>query len=133
MKILYEKLQKKWKGRIVKYGGKLDERKAFEHEFQTCSEPCIFIAQVETAKESITLTAASHVIYYGCPWSYATRKQSEDRAHRIGQDKNVIYYDLVCRGAVDSLVLRALKRKDKIADNITGDTKRLAELLTKGE
>ena len=129
--ILFRELSKKYK--VIRYEGGIDERKACEEEFQTCKEPCIFLSNVERAKESITLTASSNVVYFGNSWNYATRIQSEDRAHRIGTVRNVVYYDLVVPGTIDQLVHDALEYKESIADKINGDTKRLAELITSQE
>ena len=69
----------------------------------------------------ITLTAADTVIYYSNSYNLEHRLQSEDRAHRIGQDKNVLYVDLVCDKTVDKRIIKALKDKKNIAEQIMGD------------
>ncbi len=97
-------------------------------EFQACTEPAMFLASLEQAKEGITLTNASHVIYYGNSYNYGTRAQSEDRCHRIGQQKTVIYYDLVCQGTIDERIVELLTVKKDLADKILGDSMRLAKL-----
>ena len=89
----------------------------------------MFVSNVERAKESITLTKANHVVYYGQSWNYATRVQSEDRTHRIGQHKPVVYYDLVVPNTIDELIYDSIKYKGDIAGKITGDAKRMAELV----
>jgi SNF2 family DNA or RNA helicase len=76
----------------------------------------IFIGQIQTAGLGINLTAASYVIYLTNSYSYGDRIQSEDRAHRIGQDKNVTYIDIICRNSIDELVYKALQNKKSIAD-----------------
>lgn len=111
------------------YEGNADQRGEIVDAFQKHEGPAIFLAQIETAKEGITLTSANHVIYYGNSWSYGTRMQSEDRAHRVGQKHNVVYYDLVCGGLVDEKVLHVLKSKGDMADKITGDSVRLAKMV----
>ena len=125
--ILYKELVKKYK--VILYKGDTNERKACEKEFQESQEPCIFLSNVERAKESITLTAANHVVYFGNSWNYATRTQSEDRAHRIGTTKSVIYYDLVVGGTIDQIVKDTLEYKGQTADRITGDSQRFAEMI----
>lgn len=114
---------------VILYGGSNIERQKQVDLFQNGEGPAIFLAQIEIAKESITLTAANHVIYYGNSWNYATRKQSEDRAHRIGQTKSVIYHDLVVPNTVDENIFSALAKKGEIADEVTQDTQRLAQLI----
>jgi len=125
--ILFKDLNKKYK--VILYKGDMDERKACEKEFQESTDPCIFLSNVERAKESITLTASSNVVYFGNSWNYATRTQSEDRAHRIGTTKSVVYYDLICGGTIDQLIHDTLQYKGNVADKITGDTQRLAEMI----
>ena len=69
----------------------------------------------------ITLTAADTVIYYSNSYNLEHRLQSEDRAHRIGQEKNVLYVDLICRGTIDSKIVKALRDKKNIAQQVMGD------------
>ncbi len=127
IELLKAELSKKYK--VLLYGGNADQRGECVQKFQEHDGPIIFLAQIETAKEGITLTAASHVIYYGNTWNYGSRVQSEDRVHRTGQIRNVIYYDLVVPGAVDEKILHVLKNKGVLADKITGDSIRLARMV----
>lgn len=129
MEFLYKELTKSKSHKVLLYQGNAEERGQIEKEFQESTEPAIFLAQIETAKEGITLTSASHVIYFSNSWSYATRKQSEDRAHRVGQVNNVVYYDFIAPQTVDELVYDALQMKGDVADKITGDSVRLAKLI----
>jgi SNF2 family DNA or RNA helicase len=49
------------------------------------------------------------------------RLQSEDRAHRIGQTKNVTYIDLIAVGTVDEKIVKALRDKINIATQVMGE------------
>lgn len=80
----------------------------------------VFIGQIQTAGMGLNLTAATYVIYMSNSYSYGDRIQSEDRAHRIGQTKNVTYIDLVCRKTIDVAIIKSLKCKQSMADFITG-------------
>lgn len=66
----------------------------------------------------LTLTAANTVVYYSNSYSLETRIQSEDRAHRIGQNNSVLYVDLVCQNTVDEKILSAIKNKRNLASNL---------------
>lgn len=77
-----------------------------------------FVGTAATGGKGITLTCASYVIYYSNSYSLEDRLQSEDRAHRIGQTRNVTYIDLVTRGTTDEKVLDALKRKEDLAHQV---------------
>lgn len=47
--------------------------------------------------------------------------QSEDRAHRIGQERSVTYVDLVSPGTVDEKILKALHDKRNLAQTVLGE------------
>ena len=49
--------------------------------------------------------------------------QSEDRAHRIGQTNKVTYIDLVAKGTVDEKIVKALRNKLDLAQEVLGDEK----------
>jgi SNF2 family DNA or RNA helicase len=118
---------------VIEYDGKHADRVAQIAEFQNSTTPKIFLSNIEKAKESITLTKATAVLYYGNSWNYGSRVQSEDRAHRRGQKNTVVYYDFVVPGTVDEVVYKALQMKGDMADRITGDTKRLAQMICEQE
>lgn len=113
---------------ILVYDGTDEHRKNVIKRFQEEDKPFIFLSNIERAKEGITLTAASDVIYFGNSYNYGSRKQSEDRAHRTGQKNNVTYYDIIAKNTVDERVTKALLDKKEMADTITGDNMRLALL-----
>jgi len=69
----------------------------------------------------ITLTAADTVVYYSNSYNLEHRLQSEDRAHRIGQDKSVLYVDIICPKTIDEKIVKALKAKKNIAQQVMGD------------
>ena len=80
-----------------------------------------FLGNTQTGGYGITLTEASTVIYYSNNYDLEKRLQSEDRAHRIGQNNSVTYIDLVCKGTVDEKIITALRNKISLANQVTGD------------
>lgn len=87
----------------------------------------VFVGNPAAGATGLTLTAAKTVIYYSNSFKLIDRLQSEDRAHRIGQDNSVLYIDLVAEDSVDEQVVEALRNKFNVASQITGD--RLKEWL----
>ena len=83
-----------------------------------------FVGQPHSGGIGLTLTAASTVVYYSNDFSLEARMQSEDRAHRIGQDKSVTYVDIQCPGTIDVRIFEALRNKKELADIITRDNVR---------
>lgn len=88
-----------------------------------------FVGQQAAGGTGITLTRAATVIYYSNTWSLEDRLQSEDRAHRIGQERNVRYIDLIAKRTIDERVVTALRAKKDVAQIVLGDARRAAEML----
>jgi SNF2 family DNA or RNA helicase len=64
----------------------------------------VFAGTIKAGGESITLTAASTVIFLDRCWSPNRNKQAEDRCHRIGQTCAVEVVDFYAPNTVDSKV-----------------------------
>ena len=112
--------------KAVRYDGKTktDDRaraiESFQHDKDNDGAQ-FFVANAQAAGTGLTLTKATTVIYYNNNFKLADRLQSEDRAHRIGQEHPVQYIDLVANGTVDEHIINALVEKKDIAAIITGD------------
>ena len=61
------------------------------------------------------------MIYYSNSYDLELRVQSEDRIHRIGQDKSCTYIDLVSKNTVDEKILQNLLSKVKISNEVLGE------------
>ncbi len=111
----------------VEYSGRVDDEAvskaipAFQH-----GSAQVFVGQQRKGGTGTTLTAASRVFYYSNSFSLEDRVQSEDRAHRIGQNKAVVYEDLIAEGTVEEEIIRVLQRKGSLASIINGDDLRKA-------
>ena len=80
-----------------------------------------FVGNPKTGGYSLTLTASHTVIYYSNSYDLEIRLQSEDRVHRISQDKKVTYIDLITEGTVDELIVKNLRSKINLATKILGE------------
>ncbi len=99
------------------------ERKDLVKKFQSGEVP-FFVGNPAAISEGITLHRTATVIYYSNGYKLSERLQSEDRAHRIGQKRNVTIIDLVAEGTVDTRIVKALREKQNIASQVTGDNLR---------
>jgi len=109
---------------IVQYYGAIESktRQTNIDKFQDPkSKTRFFVGNPQTGGYGITLTAASNVIYYSNGYDLEKRLQSEDRAHRIGQEKSVTYVDLIAKDTVDEKIVKALRKKINIASAIMGE------------
>jgi SNF2 family DNA or RNA helicase len=101
------------------------ERQKIVESFQDRqSELRFLVGHPKTGGFGLTLTAANTVIYYSNSYDLELRIQSEDRAHRIGQENKVTYIDLISPGTIDQKIVEALRSKIKIADTILGEDAR---------
>tara|TARA_Y100001973_G_scaffold43082_1_gene64227 strand:+ start:337 stop:1779 length:1443 start_codon:yes stop_codon:yes gene_type:complete len=101
-----------------------EERQEIIRRFQDPnSELQYLISNVQTGGYGITLTEANTVVYYSNNYDLEKRLQSEDRAHRIGQTNKVTYIDLVSKGTVDEKIVKALRKKLNLAQEVLGDEK----------
>jgi SNF2 family DNA or RNA helicase len=57
------------------------------------------------------------MIYYSNDFDWATRAQSEDRLHRIGQTEDVEITDVSAMSKVDERILRCLSKKETLSDS----------------
>ena len=98
-----------------------DERQPNIKKFQDDPRCRFMVGTPSTGGYGITLTAANTVIYYSNGYDLEKRLQSEDRAHRIGQQKSVTYVDLICNETVDEKIVEALRKKINIASEVLGE------------
>ena len=66
----------------------------------------------------LNLTAADAVIHYDPWWNPAVEAQATDRAHRIGQNKPVFVYKLLCAGTVEDKIQAMQLRKAALAQAV---------------
>jgi DNA helicase INO80 len=65
------------------------DRRDMVHEFQTNHKIFAFLLSTRAGGLGVTLTAADTVIFYDNDWNPTMDAQATDRAHRIGQTKEV--------------------------------------------
>jgi SNF2 family DNA or RNA helicase len=106
----------------VQYHGGVsrDDREAAVDSFQN-GDVRVFVGQPQSGGIGLTLTAAETVFYFSNDFNLETRLQSEDRAHRIGTRKNVVYIDIAAESTIDEQIARNLQRKQRTAAIVLGD------------
>lgn len=101
---------------VVKFYGKLNRVKRFENIESFKDSARFFVANKTCAGYGLNLQFCNNSIYYNNDWDWATRAQSEDRIHRIGQEKDVNLIDLFAYDTLDSRILRCLEKKERLVD-----------------
>ncbi|XP_030787185.1 chromatin-remodeling ATPase INO80-like isoform X1 [Rhinopithecus roxellana] len=74
----------------------------------------VFLLSTRAGGLGINLTAADTVIFYDSDWNPTVDQQAMDRAHRLGQTKQVTVYRLICKGTIEERILQRAKEKSEI-------------------
>ncbi|XP_055641973.1 SWI/SNF-related matrix-associated actin-dependent regulator of chromatin subfamily A-like protein 1 [Toxorhynchites rutilus septentrionalis] len=82
--------------------------------FQTKDNCRAAVLSLKACNAGITLTAAQLVIFAELDWNPSTLAQAESRAHRIGQEGNVIVRYLLAKGTADDIIWTMLQKKQNI-------------------
>lgn len=83
-----------------------------------------FLVGQQASGIGVTLTEAQTVFYFSNTFSSEHRKQSEDRAHRIGLKHTVVYVDLIAEDTIDGRIVEVLTKADKLARLVLQDDTR---------
>ncbi len=90
------------------------QRADLVRRFQDGQVP-VFLISLKAGGVGLNLTAADTVIHYDPWWNPAVEAQATDRAHRIGQEKPVFVYKLICAGTVEEKIQQLQERKAELA------------------
>lgn len=93
---------------------KISDRRDMVQDWQTRPEIFIFLLSTRAGGLGINLTAADTVIFYDSDWNPTVDQQAMDRAHRLGQTKQVTVYRLITKGTIEERILQRAKQKDEI-------------------
>lgn len=95
------------------------KRQAEADRFQNDPACRYFFGSILAAGAGFTLTASAHVIFAEIDWVPGNMLQAEDRAHRIGQNSNVLIWHIVINRTLDAIMAKILVRKQADIDQAT--------------
>lgn len=109
--------------------GEIDakERSICIDKFQNNDQYKILIANPAAAKEGLTLTRANNAIYIDRNFNLIDYLQSQDRIHRISQDRKCIIYKIIAKDTIDEYIDSIVDLKTNIAHFIEGDIDSLSK------
>ncbi|RKF56693.1 putative DNA helicase INO80 [Erysiphe neolycopersici] len=93
---------------------KLEDRRDTVHDFQTRPEIFIFLLSTRAGGLGINLTTADTVIFYDSDWNPTIDSQAMDRAHRLGQTKQVTVYRMITRGTIEERIRKRALQKEEV-------------------
>lgn len=95
---------------------KIEQRQVLTDRFNNDTRILAFILSSRSGGLGINLTGADTVIFYDLDWNPAMDKQCTDRAHRIGQTRDVHIYRFVSEHTIESNILRKATQKQMLDD-----------------
>ncbi|NMG47380.1 helicase SNF [Azoarcus communis] len=104
----------------VSLTGDTRDRRVPVEDFQKGRAP-VFLISLKAGGVGLNLTAADTVIHYDPWWNPAAENQATDRAHRIGQDKPVFVFKLICAGSIEERILSLQERKAALAASVLSE------------
>lgn len=112
---------------------KISARRDMVADFQSREDIFVFLLSTRAGGLGINLTAADtvsdsfevcngkflyilclQVIFYDSDWNPTVDQQAMDRAHRLGQTKQVTVYRLICKGTIEERILQRAREKSEI-------------------
>lgn len=85
-------------------------------KFNDPKGPTVFLGNPQSAGIGLNLAVADTMIFFNDIDDAEMRWQAEDRAHRIGQTKNLNIVDFYSRGTVESKIAAQRVRKESLSD-----------------
>jgi SNF2 family DNA or RNA helicase len=110
--------------------GKTRNRQARVERFQNDPDCKLFLISLKAGGVGLNLTAAEYVFLLDPWWNPAVEMQAIDRAHRIGQTRQVFAYRLICRNTVEEKIAELQVKKKELADAILQADNNLISDLT---
>lgn len=107
------------------------ERERAIQTFQKDEDCRVFLISLKAGGIGLNLTAADYVYIVDPWWNPAVEQQAIDRTHRIGQDKNIFAYRLICKDTLEEKMLILQERKRALASDLVSDDNAFLKKLTR--
>jgi non-specific serine/threonine protein kinase len=107
-----------------------DREKAIQ-SFQNDDSVRVFLISLKAGGVGLNLTAADYVYIVDPWWNPAVEQQAIDRTHRIGQDKNIFAYRMICKDTIEDKILQLQEKKRVLAKDLISDETSFVKSLTR--
>ncbi|KAH6700156.1 helicase SWR1 [Verticillium dahliae] len=105
----------------VLYGAtSVEERQGLINEFNENTDIPVFLLTTGAGGTGINLTSANKVIIFDQSDNPQDDIQAENRAHRLGQTRDVEVIRLLARRTIEELIFKACEKKIELANKVTG-------------
>lgn len=97
------------------------QRKNLVQSFQESAAPMVFLISLKAGGRGLNLTRATYVYHLDPWWNPAVENQASDRAHRIGQTRQVTITRLIMRHTIEEKMMQLKDKKLKLYKAILDD------------
>ncbi|TYJ54749.1 hypothetical protein B9479_004597 [Cryptococcus floricola] len=111
----------------VKYVGSMNQSDRedtianFNRPMEEEGSPRVILMSLKCGGVGLNLCAANHVICLDLAWNAATENQAVDRAHRIGQNREVTVHRLIINNSIDQRLMTLQNTKQALSDGAMGE------------
>ncbi len=106
---------------VVRFDGSFRPEKRMQELGRFQEGARFLVANRECAGYSLNLQFCHRIIYCSNSWDLATRIQSEDRIHRLGQRSPISIRDICAVDTLDERILSSLHRKARLLESFRQD------------
>jgi len=118
--------------------GRTKDRQKCVDNFQENDDIRVFLISLKAGGVGLNLTEADYVFLVDPWWNPAVESQAIDRCYRIGQDKKVMAYKMICKNSIEEKIINLQQKKKQVSksiiqvDNIkkSFNTKQIKELFS---
>lgn len=111
--------------------GSTKNRQERVENFQENEEIRVFLISLKAGGTGLNLTAADYVYIVDPWWNPAVEAQAIDRCYRIGQDKKVMAYKMICQGTIEEKILDMQAKKKQLSADIVQTDESFVKSLDK--
>lgn len=111
--------------------GSTRNRQAKVDNFQTNEDIRIFLISLKAGGTGLNLTAADYVYIVDPWWNPAAEAQAIDRCYRIGQNKKVMAYKMICKDSIEEKIIQLQNNKKQVSNDLIQTEKSFVKQLTK--
>ena len=113
--------------------GSTRKRKEAVKKFKNDPDCKLFLISIKAGNTGLNLTEADYVYILDPWWNPAVETQAIDRTHRIGQDKKVFAYKMICRDTIEEKIVSLQNRKKILVSELIQTDNNVFKSLKKEE
>ncbi|MBK9042746.1 MAG: DEAD/DEAH box helicase [Saprospiraceae bacterium] len=98
--------------------GSTKDRQGAVSDFMDKKEVRLFLISLKAGSTGLNLVKADYVYILDPWWNPAVEAQAIDRTHRIGQEKNVFAYKMICRDTIEEKIVLLQEKKKQLATDL---------------